>query len=93
MDLLGPLLQLVSVTGSLGSVGGEGAWWLVVLVIPATLARAGVDMGAPGEVQSSQAMFRLSSRTMQPTKCCFNAWKAPRFSCIPWESCIEAHLW
>lgn len=92
-DLLGPLLQLVPVTGSLGSRGGEGAWWLVALVIPAMLARAGVDTGAPGEVQSPQAMFRLSSSTTQPTKCCFHAWKAPHFSCILWESYIEAHLW
>lgn len=78
-NLLGPLLQLVPVACRLGSVGGEGAWWLVALVISAMLARVGVDIGAPGEVQSSQTMFRLSSSTTEPTKCCFHAWKAPCF--------------
>lgn len=82
LDLLGPFLQLVPVTGSPGSMGGEGACWLAVLVIPAMLERARVDMGASGEVQGPQTMFRLSSRTTQPTKCFFHAWKAPCFSCI-----------
>lgn len=64
----------------------------MTVVIPAILARAKVDMGASGEVQSPQAMSRLSSSTIQPTECCFHAWKVPCSPGIPQESCIEAHL-
>lgn len=71
---------------------GRRSWWLVAVIIPAMLARAKVDMGAPGEVQGPQAMSRLSSSTTQPTKCCFHAWKVPCYPGIPQESCIEARL-